>query len=71
MEENAIKAKYFFFPIFLVILELWNMDNNDDFYGKEFNLTCLYMHKYQFWTKIPQNSYSDQVSWDKPKLNLY
>ena len=31
------------------------MDANDDFYGKELN----FLHAYNFWTKIPQNGYSD------------
>ena len=65
MGKVFIKAQYYFFPIFLVVLAFWNMDNNDDFYGKELKFE-LFLHAYQFWTKIPQIGYSDQVSWEKP-----
>ena len=42
------------------------MDTNDDFYGKELNLNCFYMHMYQFWTKTPQNGSSEL--WMKQEL---
>ena len=42
MGESVIKA-----------LELWNMDNNDNFYGKEFNLNFFYMHT-NFEQKYPK-----------------
>lgn len=39
------------------------MDASDDFYEKELNLNCFYMH-----TKIPQTGDSD--NWDRTYFNL-
>ena len=38
------------------------MDANDHFYDKELNL-IFFSQTYNFWTKIPQTSFSDVAGW--------
>ena len=39
--------------------QIWNMDSIDDFLWQRTTQFEVFLHAYQFWTKIPQNGYSD------------